>query len=125
MLFCVGPAALSILTWAYYPLFRGLVIAFQNYTISNGTTWVGLDNFLDVFTQPVFYKSLANSFIYVGLSLVIGFFLPIFLALALNEIPRGQVFFRTVFYLPAMTSSVCVSLVWRQFYDKTGTGLLN
>ncbi len=125
MLFCVGPAALTILTWAYYPLFRGLIIAFQNYTIANGTTWVGLDNFLDVFTQPVFYKSLGNSFIYVGLSLLIGFFLPIFLALALHEIPRGQVFFRTVFYLPAMTSSVVVALVWRQFYDKTETGLLN
>ncbi len=122
---CIGPAALTILTWAYYPLFRGLVIAFQNYTIAKGATWVGLDNFLDVFTQPVFYKSLGNSFLYVALSLLIGFFLPIFLALGLNEIPRGQVFFRTVFYLPAMTSSVVVSLVWRQFYDKTETGLLN
>ncbi len=119
------PAAGSIVLWAYFPLMRGLLIAFQDYRILGKAKWVGLDNFIDVFTQPVFYRSILNSFLYVGLSLAIGFFLPIMLALALNEIPRGKVFFRTIFYLPAMTSSVVVSLVWRQFYDKSETGLLN
>lgn len=122
---CLFPAAASIVLWAYYPLARGLIIAFQDYRISRPPTWVGLDNFIGVFTQPVFYRSILNSFLYVALSLAIGFFLPIFLALALNEIPRGKVLFRTIFYLPAMTSSIVVSLVWRQFYDKSATGLLN
>jgi multiple sugar transport system permease protein len=122
---CLLPAAASILLWSYYPLAKGLVIAFQEYRIIGAAKWVGLDNFIDVFTQPVFYRSILNSFLYVALSLLIGFFLPIMLAIALNEIPRGKVFFRTVFYLPAMTSSVVVSLVWRQFYDKTDDGLLN
>ena len=122
---CLAPAALSITVWAYYPLLRGLVIAFQDYRILGDAKWVGLDNFIGVFTQPVFYQALWNSFLYVILSLVIGFFLPIFLALALNEIPRFKVFFRTVFYLPAMTSGIVVSFMWRQFYDKADTGLLN
>ncbi|HZH98644.1 MAG TPA: extracellular solute-binding protein [Fimbriimonadaceae bacterium] len=125
MLACLLPAGLSILVWAYYPLARGLMMAFQDYRIVKGTKWVGLDNFIAVFTQPIFYKSLWNSFVYVGLTLVIGFFIPIFLALALNEIPRAKVFFRTVFYLPAMTSPIIIAFLWRQFYDKTETGLLN
>ncbi|MFM9776268.1 sugar ABC transporter permease, partial [Streptomyces galilaeus] len=61
----------------------------------------------------------------MALSLVIGFFLPIFLALALNEIPRGKVFFRTIFYLPAMTSPIVITFLWRQFYEKGETGILN
>lgn len=122
---CLAPAAISILLWSYYPLAKGLTMAFQDYKVMGGSRNVGLDNFIGVFTQPVFYRSLLNSFLYVGLSLAIGFFLPIFLAIALNEIPRGRVFFRTIFYLPAMTSGVVVSLVWRQFYDKTPDGLLN
>jgi len=122
---CLLPAGASIILWSYYPLARGLQIAFQDYGIMRGAKWVGLDNFIDVFTQPIFYRSILNSFLYVALSLAIGFFLPIMLALALNEIPRGKVFFRTVFYLPAMTSSIVVSLVWRQFYDKTPDGTLN
>jgi multiple sugar transport system permease protein len=122
---CLLPAVGTILVWSYYPLGKGLIIAFQNYTLMHGTSWVGLDNFISVFTQPVFYKSLLNSFLFVGLSLLIGFFIPIFLALALNEIPFGRVLFRTIYYLPAMTSSFVVALVWRQFYDKTSDGLLN
>ncbi|MBV6458478.1 MAG: hypothetical protein HONBIEJF_01606 [Fimbriimonadaceae bacterium] len=122
---CLLPAALSIAVWAYYPLVRGLVIAFQDYKLVKGSTWVGLDNFIAVFTQPIFYRAVLNSFLYVGLTILIGFLIPIFLALALNEIPRGKVLFRTLFYLPAMTSPIVIAFLWRQFYDKTDQGLLN
>lgn len=122
---CLAPAALSILVWAYYPLGRGLTIAFQDYRLLGGSRWVGLDNFIAVFSQPVFWHSLLNSFIYVALSLLIGFFLPIFLALALNEIPFGRVFFRTVFYLPAMTSPIVIAFLWRQLYKDNKDGILN
>lgn len=122
---CLLPAGLSLLTWSYYPLAKGLQIAFQDYRIVKGTSWVGLDNFIAVFTQPIFYRAVANSFLYVSLSILIGFLIPILLALALNEIPRAKVFFRTVFYLPAMTSGIVIAFLWRQFYDKAETGLLN
>ena len=56
-----------------------------------------------VFTQPIFWKSIVNSFVYVGLTIAIGFLIPVFLALGLNEIPRAKVFFRTVFYLAEAT----------------------
>ncbi|MFN8221605.1 MAG: sugar ABC transporter permease, partial [Fimbriimonadales bacterium] len=122
---CLFPASASILVWAYYPLSRGLLIAFQDYRITKPPTWKGLDNFIEVFTQPIFYKSLINSFVYVGLTIAIGFLIPILLAMALNEIPRAKVFFRTIFYLPAMTSGIVIAILWRQFYDKTPEGLLN
>jgi ABC-type sugar transport system permease subunit/ABC-type glycerol-3-phosphate transport system substrate-binding protein len=122
---CILPAALTILVWSYYPLARGLMIAFQNYRILKGPEWVGLDNFISVFTQPIFWMALKNSFIYVFLSIGIGFLIPIGLALALNEIPFGKVFFRTIYYLPAMTSPILIAFLWKQFYDKGDTGLLN
>ncbi|MCH7944713.1 MAG: extracellular solute-binding protein, partial [Armatimonadetes bacterium] len=125
MAVCLLPAGLSVLVWAYWPLLHGLVIAFQDYGIARETTWVGLDNFIAVATEQIFWKSIWNSFVYVGLTIVIGFFIPIFLALALHEIPRFKVLFRTIFYLPAMTSPIVVAFLWRQFYDKGETGLLN
>jgi multiple sugar transport system permease protein len=124
MLF-LAPAAASLLVWAYYPLFRGLVIAFQDYRIMKNAKYVGMDNFIDVFTQETFYKGLFNSFLYVALTIGIGFFIPFLLALALNEIPRFKVFFRTIFYLPAMTSGIVIAFMWRQFYDKSENGFLN
>ncbi len=125
MAFCLAPAVLSILAWSYYPLGRGLAMAFQDYRLLGGSRWVGVDNFVSVLTQPVFYRAVLNSFLYVGLSILVGFFVPIFLALALAEIPWGRVFFRTVFYLPAMTSPIVIAFLWRQFYDKTDAGVLN
>lgn len=122
---CLAPAVASLVVWAYYPLLRGLVIAFQDYRIVEGARWVGLDNFIDVFTQPIFWKSLLNSFIYVGLTIGIGFFLPIILAIALNEIPRFKLLLRTIFYLPAMTSAIVIAFLWRQIYDKSEFGVLN
>ena len=122
---CLFPAGASMILWSYYPLFAGLVIGFQDYRIAKPTTWVGLDNFISVFTQPVFYQAIANSFFYVVLTVLIGFMLPIFLAIALNEIPKFQLLFRVLFYLPAMTSGVVVSFLWRQIYDKAETGILN
>lgn len=125
VVWCLLPACLSIMVWAYYPLVKGLVIAFQDYRIMQSPQWVGLDNFINVFTSSLFWKSLMNSVIYVGLTIVMGFVLPILLALALNEIPRFTLFFRTVFYLPAMTSGIVIAFMWRQFYDRAETGLLN
>ena len=122
---CLLPAVLSLATWAYYPLGRGLVMAFQEYRVLGGSRWVGVDNFVAVLTAPVFWRAMLNSFLYVGLTIAVGFLLPIALALALAEIPRGKVFFRTVFYLPAMTSPIIVAFLWRQFYDKTDSGVLN
>ncbi len=122
---CLAPAVLSLALWAYYPLSRGLVIAFQDYRVLEGARFVGLDNFIDVFTQPIFYKSLLNSVVYVALTIGVGFFIPILLALGLNEIPRFKVLLRTLFYLPAMTSPIVIAFLWRQFYEKTEYGTLN
>lgn len=119
------PAAGTIFFWAYVPLARGLVIAFQDFKIIKGSHWVGLDNFIEVFTQPIFYRSVVNSLVFVGLSVGVGFLLPVFLAVGLNEIPRAKVFYRTLYYLPAMTSSVVVAFLWRQIYDRGPQGLLN
>ena len=84
------PAVLSVLVWAYYPLLRGMVMAFQDYRILGGTHFVGFDNFIQVMSQDAFWKAVFNSFLYVGLSLGMGFFVPIILALMLAEVPRAR-----------------------------------
>lgn len=121
------PALVSVLLWAYYPLVRGLVMAFQDYRILDGarSPFVGLDNFIDAFHQESFWKGLTNSLLYTAYSLAAGFFLPILLALGLSEIPRGKLFFRTLFYLPAVLAPLIITLLWKRFEDSTAQGLFN
>lgn len=119
------PAVLSIAVWAYYPLVRGMIMAFQDYMIIGASHWVGLDNFIEAFGRQEFWIGLKNSFIYTLLSLSMGFFIPIFLALMLHEIPRGKMLFRTLYYLPAVTSGIIILFLWKWFYDPTFQGLFN
>lgn len=123
--FLMAPALVSVAVWAYYPLARGLLMAFQDYRIAQPTRWVGTANFIEAATQETFWYGMLHSFEYVGLSLGLGFLLPVFLAILLCEIPRGKVLFRTIFYLPAVTSGIVILFLWKQFYDPTPQGLLN
>ncbi len=121
----MSPALLSVLVWQYYPLARGTLMAFQDYQIVLPVTWVGLDNFAEVLYAPLFWQSLWNTLRFMALSLGFGFALPILLALALHEVPRGKILFRTLYYLPAVTTGLVIIFLWKQFYDKGDEGLLN
>ena len=121
----VLPALLTILVWKYYPLIRGSLMAFQDYKIAGGSTWVGIDNFIMIFGNKAFYYTLIRTFYYVVLTISIGFIVPIFLAVLLTEVPKGKYFFRTMFYLPAVTSGLVIMFMWKQFYDPSAAGFLN
>jgi len=119
------PALVSVALWAYYPLARGSIMAFQDYKIVSGTRWVGLDNFAEVLFTPEVWHSFWNSIVFMLLSLGLGFFSPIILALMLHEIPRGKIFFRTLYYLPAVTTGLVIMFLWKFFYSPSPVGVLN
>jgi len=119
------PAVASIALWAYFPLLRGLVMAFQDYRVIGQSRWVGMDNFIEAWTQETFWIGILNSFKFTAWLLALGFVLPILVALLLNEIPRGKILFRTLYYLPATLTSVVTAMLWRTFWDPTPAGLAN
>ena len=119
------PALITIVMWKYYPLIRGSFMAFQDYKIAGGSEWVGIDNFIMIFGNKSFYFTMIRTFYYVSLTILIGFVIPIFLAILLTEVPKGKYFFRTMFYLPAVTSGLVIMFMWKQFYDPSTAGFLN
>jgi len=121
----LAPALVSIALWSYYPLLRGTLMAFQDYRIVGQTTWAGLDNIILVATDGGFWAAVGRTLKFVGLTLTLGFLVPVVLAVLLAEIPRGKVFFRTVYFLPHLTSALVVTLLWRMMYDPTENGMLN
>jgi multiple sugar transport system permease protein len=119
------PAVATIALWRYYPLLRGLVMAFQDYKIVGKSPFVGLTNFISIMLDPNFYHYMWTTFRYVLWNLFLAFFTPIFLAILLTEVPRLKVFFRTLFFLPQMTSGLVVTLMWKEMYMGTEQGTLN
>ena len=121
----LAPAIGSIALWGYYPLVRGLVMAFQNYKIVGHSPLVGLDNFISIALDPNFYHYLKTTFRFVIWNIGLAFFTPILLALLLSEVPKLKIFFRTLYFLPQMTSGLVVTLLWKEMYVGTPGGTIN
>jgi multiple sugar transport system permease protein len=119
------PALITIAVWGYYPLLLGLIMAFQDYKIVGASAFVGLDNFISMALNPDFSHYIWTSLRFVLWNFGLAFFTPIALALTLAEIPRLKVFFRTLFFLPQMTSGIVVSLLWLTMFDAGPQGTLN
>ena len=119
-------AMISIAVWQYYPLLRGSIMAFQDFKILSGGPFVGTQNFIEVVLEKNFWLFLFQTFFYVFLSIAMGFAVPIILAILLTEISKGQIFFRIIYYLPAVTTGVVTMFLWKQLmFDPSPDGALN
>jgi len=121
----IAPAISIILLWKYYPLMRGAIMAFQDYKITGQSTFVGLDNFIVLARDPSFWMSLVRTCYFVFLNMLLAFTAPIVLAILLTEVPRFKIFFRTLFFLPQMTSGIVIALMWKLMYNPTPSGFFN
>ncbi len=119
------PAAGTILLWGYIPLVRGAAMAFFDYHIFGASTWVFLDNFANLLWDSDWWLALLTSARYSVLVISMTFLPPVLLAILLQEVPRGKVLFRLIFYLPATITGLVVILLWKTFYEPSEAGLLN
>lgn len=101
------------------PTLMSLWFSFSS--IGTSIDFIGLTNFKEIFKDPLFFKSYLNVFIFMIGSIPITILLALIFAVLLN-IPhvKGRGFFRTVYYLPGVTSIVAVSSVFLTFYNPTG-----
>jgi len=119
------PAAATIFLWGYVPLFRGAAMAFFDYRIFGASTWVFLDNFANLLWDPDWWRALLTSARYAFLVISLTFIPPVLLAILLQEVPRGKILFRVIFYLPASITGLVVILLWKTFYEPSEAGLIN
>lgn len=92
--------------------------------LSPNKPWVGLANYQELFADPVFWKSLTNTLAYVGLSVPLQLVIGLAIALLLQSAKRFKGFFRALYFIPYVTSTVAISWVWRWMYQPN-VGLLN
>ena len=120
----ICPWLLGFLLFTAGPMVASLVLSFYKYDL-HSLTWVGTKNYQVLLTRdPLFWKSLANTAIYVLFSVPLGLTGSLLLALLLNQRLRGIAFFRTAFYLPSLVPAVASALVWAWVFHPEA-GLLN
>ena len=100
-------------------------MAFQDYKVTGHSVFVGLDNFISLALDPAFWRSMGRTVYYVILNMLFAFTAPILLAILLTEIRHLKIFYRTLFFLPQMTSGLVIALMWKLLYDPTPKGFFN
>lgn len=119
------PALLSILLWVYYPMVSGSMLLFQDYRVTGGSEWTGLNNLADVLFNADWWASVWNTIRYMAWILGLGFVAPIILAILLQEVSHCKLLYRTLFYLPAVMSGLVVVYMWKLFYQSGPAGIMN
>lgn len=118
------PALLIFALFVWYPVVSGFLMSFQNVDLINPSRWVGFANYRAVFSDPLFGVAWRNTLAFTFYALLFGYFVPIVLALLINEMRHGKGFFRLAFYVPVMLAPIVTVFLWQWIYNPD-SGLLN
>lgn len=118
-----SPALILLLLFMVVPILLTFGLSFTNARLisPNPPRFVGLDNFIRAFTDdPTFIKSLINTAIFAAVVVPVQSGIALVLAILVNQKVKGVTAFRTVIFMPVVTSMVVVSILWSFFYEERG-----
>lgn len=119
------PCLIALIVYQWAPLATTVVDSFFAFRGLGPTHFDGLANYRAAFENPDLGATFANTLMYVGWSLVIGFPLPVIIAIAISELPRWRGLFRICVYVPALVPSIIAGFMWQDIYSNSPGGLLN
>jgi ABC-type sugar transport system permease subunit len=112
----IAPFYIFLLIFIVLPIIFNIFFSLTNYNL-RVCEYVGLKNYLRLFSDETFLISMKNTFVYTFFTLIFNMGLGLAAALAINKKLKGLKFFQTSFYLPYVTSMVGVSMIWLWMYD--------
>ncbi|MDR0293456.1 MAG: sugar ABC transporter permease [Oscillospiraceae bacterium] len=118
-----GIILFAFFLWA--PLLQSVRMSLYQTKNIELTNFIGFDNYISVFKKSDFLQALRNTFSYTLWSLLIGFLIPIFMALAIGETVRGKGFIRTASYIPNILPGLAAVLLWSAFFSAEKSGVIN
>lgn len=117
------PFVLTILLFWLFPIGNGVLLSFQDVLKDK---WVGFDNYSRLLTDKMFFKAVYNSLKYMIGTLILLIPFPLLFASMLNsKLMKGQGFFKSVYFLPALTSVVVAGTIFRLMFGEMDTSLAN
>ena len=120
-----SPWVLGLVLFNVYPFIYSFVLSLTNFRIGYPQAWIGLGNYVEMFTDDrVFGKAFGNTAYFVALGVPLGLVASLLLALLINQKLRGIPLFRTMVFVPSIVAGVAVALLWMWILDPN-IGLVN
>ena len=119
-----APAVLHLVVFTLLPVIAALWLSFTDYRVLQPPAWVGIDNYVAMFGDQAFRRSIWNTTVYTFFTVPFAMGLALLVAVALNEKLRLRAWYRAAFFLPHVTATVAVAMVWIWMYNPR-IGLFN
>ncbi|MGC8905640.1 carbohydrate ABC transporter permease, partial [Thermus sp.] len=119
-LFLLLPFLFTLLVFFLYAFLRAVYFSFTDYDLFSPPRFVGVENYLRLFREPLFLTALKHTLAYSLVVTALQTFFALLLAIALNRPLKGITFFRTVYYLPSVVSTAAASLLLLWLFQRTG-----
>lgn len=109
----------------FYPTGNAMVLSFQEWNLLGDRSWTGIDNYVTLFNDPVFWRVFANTFLYLLIGTPVSLVISFVVAYHLDKVRFMHGTIRALYFIPFMTSAVAMAWVWRWFYQDVPIGLFN
>ena len=120
----IFPTIVGAIAFGFYPLIRSVVMMLTEWDGMTRPRFTGLDNFVRLFQDPIFWFELKNTLIFAFVSVPLTMLFSVLLAAALN-VRRGPVgLMRVIYYLPSVTMPVAIAAVWKWMFNSKA-GIIN
>ena len=116
----LAPFIFHIAAFFGYAFARTFYFSFTEYNLFASPRWVGLANYVDLFRNVQFGRALKNSLQFAVIVTLAQTFLALLLAVVMNSKVRGIKFFRAAYYMPSVTSSVVITLIFMWLFQRGG-----
>lgn len=115
------PAVIVLSIFFFIPFFQTIFLSFQNYSNSiYHPDFAGLQNYIEILKNPIFYKVMLNTIIYLVVAVPILAIIPLFLAILINQKIRGITIYKILIYLPVIVSIVVAAIAFKWLYAEQG-----
>ena len=113
------PFFAGLVLFTIYPVINVVIMSFkQGFKLSGAYNGIGLGNYIKVLSDPYFLSAIKNTFIYAFTVVPIATLISLLLANLLNQKIKGIAFFHTAYFLPLVTSTIAVGLVWKYMFNE-------
>ncbi|RTE02842.1 carbohydrate ABC transporter permease [Paenibacillus whitsoniae] len=114
------PEVILFLIFLWVPIVKGIFYSFYTVDFVGGNHFTGLANYVSVLKDDLLLTSIKNTLLYIGLGIVIGFWVPPLVAIAVSELRWFQGAARIVSYLPSAVPAIVLYGMWMWFFDAVG-----
>ncbi|MEZ4729485.1 MAG: sugar ABC transporter permease [Caldilineaceae bacterium] len=120
-----SPWLFGLIAFWIYPTVMSAYYSFTKFNGVQGAQWIGLSNYVELFTDDSnFWDAVYNTLYFAGVSIPLAVVLAFTLALMLNAKIKGQVIYRTIYFLPTLVPEVALALVWVYMFTPV-SGVVN